>query len=160
MRTRHYLDCCPLIVRLFLLEEPMRTILQDPDSYACGVACTAMLAGVSYLDASYQLFGDKKPRSTTTAQIRTALNEFGVATPPRLQKLRPSSTKFQKMEDAIRFVEHLERDALLKMIRNDHPKGSWHWVVWDAKYRRIRNPLGDDRRKFRITSYLEVLSRK
>src|SRR3954453_4759416 len=77
---------------------PVRTILQDEDGSDCGVACAAMLAGVAYKTACQQIFKDRDPSSTSTADIRRTLSAFGVRTPARMSVLKPMSGSFLRRE--------------------------------------------------------------
>lgn len=93
----------------------------------CGIACLAMLANIPYIQAKRALFGTKRQVSydTTKDQMREALLLFGVITTKRLVVCTDP--------------ERLDRDALLHT--NKLADGNSHWAVWDAKRRKILDPI-------------------
>jgi hypothetical protein len=110
----------------------------------CGIACLAMLAGVSYPKAKALLFGPSHNATcyTTKDEMRDALRYFGVITSKRLVRCKR--------------LDRLGRDALLRT--NVLNNGNWHWVVWDAAQGRILDPL-PYKRGLRPYSGLVVLRR-
>src|SRR5260221_11505560 len=110
----------------------------------CGIACFASLAGISYTQAQRAVFGEKHkgPSYTYTDQMRKALKDFGVILAHRLVRCpRPA---------------RLTQDALIRT--NKLSNGMWHWVVWDARRRKILDPL-PYKRGLRPLSCLIVLER-
>jgi len=103
----------------------MRFIRQRTNT-DCGVACLAMLAGISWAQARRALFGNvpTKSFSTDTKRMRAALLKFGIVT-----SLRPIACKNPA---------RLKRDALLRT--NVKANGGSHWAVWDSKRQRILDP--------------------
>ena len=120
----------------------MRTVRQRGES-DCGIACLAMLAGISWVEARKELFGSQARRGfrTNKDEMRAALRRLGIIT----------SKKLQVCKDPRR----LTRDALLRT--NLLADGNWHWAVWDAKRRRILDPYY---KHTRVLSCLVVLRRE
>jgi hypothetical protein len=108
----------------------MRHVFQLDDD-GCGVACLAMIAGVSYRKALKCMFGDQKVVKTETKDLRRALHRFAIGCSSRLIR----STRQCH-------YRNLEQDAILKTrTRSD---GDWHWIVWDAKRKKFLDPEGED----------------
>jgi hypothetical protein len=103
----------------------MRQIKQQ-DDWGCGVACVAMLAGVSYRDAKVVVHGKRGVVGTWTGDLIAALEHFDLNVGARLIPLRT------------RDYRQLRVNAVLKA--NVKKDGSWHWVVWDSDRRAIRDP--------------------
>jgi ABC-type bacteriocin/lantibiotic exporter with double-glycine peptidase domain len=120
----------------------MKLIKQKTKS-DCGVACLAMLAGISWGQARNALFnrGRKKDFSTTTDTMRAALRRFGVITSKRIHRCTNP--------------RRLKRDALLNT--NVLANGDSHWAVWDAKSRKVLDPYY---KRTRFHSCLVVLRRE
>jgi hypothetical protein len=113
-------------------EQPMKRIFQI-DEDGCGVACVAMLAGVSYKMALTKMFGDRHVTPTTTKQIRKELRKFGLFSARKLVR----SIKW-------RHYTELRQDAILKVKIPKRSGAGWHWIVWDAKRGKFLDPDGDD----------------
>jgi ABC-type bacteriocin/lantibiotic exporter with double-glycine peptidase domain len=125
----------------------MKQVIQADDA-GCGIACVAMLARVTYAEARNKMF--KKTDGVTgtfTWEVRKALRKFGMKSPKRLRVIRD--------RDAYRELRH---NALLKLVTPSHKSGCWHWVVWDARRKKLLDPRKQPYRRFRITSYLPVSS--
>lgn len=120
----------------------MRAIRQKGET-DCGVACVAMLAGISWAQARKALFGAHRPKGyyTTKEEVRAALTRLGVITSKRLAVCKNP--------------ERLTRDALLRT--NVLANGNWHWAVWDAKTKKVLDPYY---RRTRVISCLLVLRRQ
>ena len=109
----------------------------------CGVACLAMLTGVSWVQARNALNFDKNEKVflTTKDQMRDALRRLGVVTAKRLT--------------VCKYPERLQSDALLRT--NVLASGRFHWAVWDAKKQQILDPYY---KRTRPLSCLIVLRRQ
>ena len=104
----------------------MRTVKQR-FATDCGVGCVAMLAGVSYEEAFDAVYPDGKRGITSTNKLRAALTKLG--RPP--VDGRMVSKKRTKLKS-------LPNDALLK-VQPTTCAGK-HWVVWDRKAQKKRDP--------------------
>lgn len=112
----------------------------------CGVACLAMLAGISWTEARNALFPDQRKRDfgiKSTEIMRTKLKEFGIVTSERFVHCK--------------YPERLPMDAILQC--NRQPNRDTHWVVWDAHRNKILDPDPTTRR-LRVHSFLAVLRRE
>lgn len=140
----------------------MRTVLQDKEGYTCGVACVAMLAGVSYKIATKVISRFGECDYVDKKNIIASLKVLGVTTrSDRLISLRMHRTNFIRRSEISRNLEILKADALLKLVRPDHKNGHWHWVVWDSRHNRIRDPLGDEVKDLcRVDSYIKIANRR
>jgi hypothetical protein len=119
--------------------------LEQLHDYSCGQTCVAMLTGACYYDVVMYMGYS----STDPLKIQKGLQKFGLKSAKRLTQFRGN----KEYPD----YKKLDFDAVLKMV---HRKGgSYHFVVWDAKRRRILDPnyppfrIG---RAHRITSYLRT----
>lgn len=96
----------------------------------CGVACAAMLAGVTYEEASAAFAPLGKRRGCTNeTTMYLALRELGVKGKLPMASGKPNG-----------------QNALLKCNRTEHRRAGvkrWHWCVWDAAEQRILDPLDD-----------------
>jgi ABC-type bacteriocin/lantibiotic exporter with double-glycine peptidase domain len=92
----------------------------------CGVACLAMLAGVSWAKARDALEFTRLDKSfwTTKDSMRCALQKLGVDTTKNLVRCK--------------YPQNLRKDALLKT--NVLKNGNWHWAVWDHKRQKLLDP--------------------
>ena len=116
----------------------LRRVLQRGDK-DCGVACVAMLANRSYTDACGLVHPDRR---TKTKELSDALTSLGLECGRRLKPLGKKSYR------------DLECDAVLKVWpRKDR---SWHWVVWDARRKRVLDPWEPPYMHIHATSYLPV----
>lgn len=125
----------------------MRRIIQL-DADGCGVACVAMIAGVSYQGALRTMYGEKPVIKTLTSDLRRGLRSLGVECASEL--IRSSKQ---------RHYRNLRQDAILKTrTRADR---DWHWIVWDSKRQILLDPEPKGYRYVRppITSYLVVYRR-
>ena len=122
--------------------KPLKRIVQE-DSFGSGIACVAMLAGKSYGAVRKEMFPDGVVSGTNTGGLRKALAAHGLELARHLVPFR--STKYQDLED----------DAILK-ANPRHGGAEWHWVVWDAKRRRLLDPRDPPYKRIRACSYLRV----
>src|SRR5438270_5264491 len=102
----------------------------------CGVACVAMLAGVSYEKANKALFPKTSPRITSSGKLAKALRTLGRK--PLVDRM--ISLKRIDFND-------LRHDALIGVVMDGSCK---HWVVWDANKRRILDPYTDYEHEIRV----------
>ena len=106
----------------------MRLIWQQ-DPSGCGVACVAMVAGISYTQAKRVLFpditGGQKNFALNAYQLRDGLRSLGFQV----------GNKFVRVPKDIR---ELKFAAVLKA--NDQENGLWHAVVWDPRRLLILDP--------------------
>lgn len=120
----------------------MRRIVQK-DKDGCGVACVAMLAGVTYKEAKDLMFGAESVAMTSTADLCSAL---------KILRKRPSGKRLIPLRT--RNFRALKSNALLKVARPG--KSWWHWIVWDAKRKGFLDPHTPSVRRPKVTSYLTV----
>jgi ABC-type bacteriocin/lantibiotic exporter with double-glycine peptidase domain len=121
----------------------MRHVVQREPS-GCGLACVAAITKRSYEEvqrvSEYLLNHNCWKQGTTTYELHVLLLLFGYQTPRRLIPLRT-----KKLTD-------LETDALLKV-------GEWHWCAWDAKRKRVIDPLRRPDPWIKPSAYLPVTKR-
>lgn len=115
--------------------------VRQRDRMDCGVACTAMLCGVSYEEA-WKQFAWKPSQYThglTTKDIREAAERLGYITiggvGGRLLPCGPTRW------------EAIPSRSLVKIPHPTRP-GVWHWVVWHR--RKVYDPA---RGVFRLNKY-------
>jgi hypothetical protein len=124
----------------------MKCIKQKHDD-SCGQTCIAMLTGAPYDDVI-----DSMGESYTSARdLHKALAKFGLKSPKRLVQFRGNK----------KYPNHraLNVYAILKLVdRRYHNRRYWHWVVRDAKRRKILDPQWHPYKvpPARITSFLPV----
>jgi ABC-type bacteriocin/lantibiotic exporter with double-glycine peptidase domain len=101
--------------------KPIKRVAQrDWDHGDCGIACIAMLAGVSYKDAlaAFRKLGGKKATTkvfgTVHKDIQEMLLSLGVIT---------KQIRFKSMRE-------IEGHAIVAV--NRRKLGGWHWVVLDG----------------------------
>lgn len=105
----------------------------------CGIACLAMLAGISWVKARNALFRPgEKSFYTHKATMIDALRRFGVITSKRLVVCKNP--------------RRLKKDALLRT--NVLANGNWHWAVWDAKREKVLDPYYKRTRFFSCVTVL------
>jgi ABC-type bacteriocin/lantibiotic exporter with double-glycine peptidase domain len=92
------------------------------DPTGCGVACLAMVLGVSYADARERLFGRSRTRSygVDRNELNAALRAagFGTRLVPAQGLARPPRGRYPRIV------------GLTWSVRVDGLEGG-HWVVWD-----------------------------
>ena len=120
----------------------MKTIKQKEEN-DCGVACVAMLAGVSYTKAHDTLFSSGRSRLTKTKDLHAALFKLG---------RRPIGTRRQPFGSQT--LRDLKTDALV-FVELANGNDSKHWVVWDVSARKLRDPYHTTYRH-RLRGYLAV----
>jgi len=108
--------------------EPMR-LTKRKNQTACGVACLAMLAGVSCADVERVLFGKNHNGTRLPDQIMMikALKRFGILTTKHLTRSSKNQTRI-----------NLRQDALIRT--NVLANGNWHWAVWDSGQQNLLAP--------------------
>lgn len=121
----------------------MRRVRQLDDN-GCGIACVAMIAGITYTEARKQMFGNKPLTYTKSKELQKALRRHGIRIDGRLRPLGKRNYKT------------LARPAILKVRWTK--SGPFHWVVWDIRRRRVLDPLEPPYTRFRVTSFLSLQS--
>jgi ABC-type bacteriocin/lantibiotic exporter with double-glycine peptidase domain len=115
----------------------MRLVHQNGED-GCGIACVAMVAGVTYDGAKDELPGYWERKGTTKKQMRHGLRHYGIKTSA------PKSIAGKNYKE-------FEFDAVLL--------GYWdeemHWTVWDFKHKKLLDPYRG-RSKFRCTSFIRI----
>ena len=122
----------------------IRRVLQRHDD-GCGIACVAMLAGVSYQEVCLKIFGDYQGDATSLDDLREALTSYGFRLPRRM-------TPFWE-------VCHTQVDQHALLALDPGPDGMWHWAVWDAHHRRILDPLKRPPRRPTVVGHITVTVR-
>ncbi len=100
----------------------MKYVKQDGGP-TCGVACYAMITGVTFKEAH--------------KKIKNRMGKHGLSTINMAQALRAAKHKIVG-NDRLRSVGkkwwgNLPLLALVKVRPKGCPKHHWHWVVWDGK---------------------------
>ena len=119
----------------------MRRVPQKHES-DCGVACVAMLAGVSYAIARSAIFGKFQPTYTSAHDLRKAMKKFGINVALRAQ----------------RFPRRDPGPTVNALVKSNVRKDSWHWVVWDANHSVFVDPRTPPYTRLRPHSYYSVES--
>ena len=128
-------------------------VVQDDDT-GCGIACVAMIAGVSYEDAKAAVFSKsfrKKVFYTSGPDLRRGLERFGLTLRPAARARRFESWR------------RLESTSIVAVEQTPRNKAHWHWVVFvnDGTRRYVLDPswpeiVRTDFRKMEGRSYLRV----
>ena len=127
----------------------MKRIIQEHPQ-GCGIACIAMLTGLTYAEAFsfMKVNGIIVHRHTTqTKHIVKALRLADYKCRDRLKPLYGKDFR------------DIQTDAVLK-VKNGSKYG-WHWVVWDVRKQRILDPdpncpIGTEL-LYEVDSYLGVV---
>ena len=130
-------------------QRPLRLIPQQ-NSTDCGVACVAMICGVSYKAAFKAMFpqGSKKNFRTHYKDLKRGISALGRRHAPRAAHA-PSEWKRMKCTAIVR--------------TGNGADWNWHWVVFDSVQGRLLDPKLNHARVVvrpsrKMTSYLEVYS--
>ena len=107
----------------------MKTVRQE-DENDCGVACVAMLTGASYAEVREALYPAGRVRKLKTAELCAALKAFGRK--PAEGRRQPFSGK--ELKD-------LTADALVFVTLHNNGTENRHWIVWDFKAQKPRDPF-------------------
>lgn len=102
-----------------------------------------MLAGVSYDEARAVIYPSGRSKLTKTNDLHAALMKLG---------RKPLSTRRQPFGS--KTLDDLQTDALV-FVEMDDGEGSKHWVVWDAKAKKLRDPY-HTKHEHRLRGYLPV----
>jgi len=121
----------------------MRRVFQD-DENGCGVACVAMIAGITYDDARRIIFKHRRGTYTNTTDLRRALKRLHVRIAGRMTPLGTLDYR------------RLREQAILKV--NLYRGGTWHWVVWDPRRKIILDPQRKHAKRYRVHSMIVVQS--
>ncbi len=121
-------------------------LIRQRDTTGCGLACVAMIGGITYRQAKQLIFPNATAKqrsfSTTKEQLQEALRGLGFQVADRLVRVP-------------RDISRLRPSAILKV--NVKAGGSaWHWIVWDHKRQRILDPRVPPFRRLRIMSGLLI----
>jgi|SRR3982074_3787210 hypothetical protein len=93
---------------------PIKRVVQL-DENGCGVACVAMLAGVSYRNARMKMLEDWYVKGMDTKELRKALRRFRLSSARRLIR----SIKRRRYTT-------LQQDAILKVRLPKRFGSKWH----------------------------------
>lgn len=108
------------------MDKKLRLIKQK-GSVGCGVACVAMLAGVTYANAAAKLCELGQPLNWTKAvHLRRGLATFGFGLG---RGMRITS---------VRVLASLDQHALVGTNKRKYNR--WHWIVWDARCKIVLDP--------------------
>lgn len=119
---------------------PLRRVVQE-DEDGCGLACIAMLLGVSYSEAK-ALCSHSRTGKTWTHELRAALRRYGVRTAEWLEPIDEPT------------LPSLLGIAILQS--NYDPDEGWHWAIWDGLVGRILDPKPVPYRRLRVNAFLAV----
>lgn len=124
----------------------MRQLRRDD----CGVACVAMVAGISYGAALEAFSFTGESYHTSADDLVRALSLLGIRAGPKLMSLPGTGRRW--MEE----VRVLSKPAILKSpTRRD---GTWHWRVYDPSRKIILDPRSPPYSRLRVSAYLLVES--
>ncbi len=119
-------------------------LVKQLDPKGCGVACVAMVAGISYEEAKRVLFPNhqrhKRSFASDTPDLRRALRSLGFQVADRCIRISKTS--------------QLNQTALLKV--NRQPEGPFHWTVWDHQNQSILDPANPSCEEIVISSALLI----
>ncbi|NNM73078.1 hypothetical protein [Enterovirga aerilata] len=135
----------------------MRLVRQAADGNDCGAACVAMLSRRPRAEAYAVVYPDGRQTSTSARTVRAALRELGTELAAHPRRFRMMT--YHRLKTVSEFLATAGiSDALLKVVRKENEFDKGHWVVWDSKRAKILNPLGEDRRLFRVVACYEVIN--
>jgi len=123
------------------------------DKNGCGVACVAMIAGISYAEACELMFPGRKGTYTRAKGLRIALEHYGV-TLGRRMPLKTAS------------ILDLKDDGIILAHTESVSEDRWtasHWIVWDSESQSSLDPWagsGLATRSVRWVAYYRVLPRR
>ena len=121
----------------------MRTIKQK-DGSDCGVACVAMLTGAPYDEVRSAVYPSDRSKLTHTKDLHAALLKFGRK--PLTERRMPFGAKTPA---------DIGHDALIFVKMGKKGDGKGHWIVWDAKAGKLRNP-DQPEKPYRMRGYMAV----
>jgi hypothetical protein len=119
----------------------MRRVKQKNES-DCGVACVAILAGVSYEEAEAAVYGGGRKGLTSSGKLAAALTKLG----------RPP-VEGRMVSKGRTTLKSLPHDALLKV--QPLACSTKHWIVWDKK-RQIKIDPYPGMMRHKVICYLLV----
>ena len=132
----------------------MRRVKQRPDDLGCGAACVAMITGLTYEQAKMIVYNGKDVRTTGTGQLRAALRSQGYDLPHNRKRLSNNKSPTGKPKSLRETSINLDQDAILST--RAWADGKWHWVVWEAKSKRVLDPDCSGKMPKLYTHYLTV----
>ena len=117
----------------------MKTIYQE-HAIGCGIACVAMLGGVTYEEARQVLFPKSAVRLTSSGKLFAALKKLG---------RKPAGDRMV----SLKFIDfdHLADDCLIGALLGKDK----HWVVWDSDAKKIRDPFRGGY-ELRVIKYMRI----
>jgi ABC-type bacteriocin/lantibiotic exporter with double-glycine peptidase domain len=129
-------------------------LVQQLDYTGCGIACVAMVAGVTYEQAKVAVKSrpNRAGNSTYYADLKWALDRFGVAYEMNGRR-------------GFRFPgwEEMPRRAILAVECEPPWPGNWHWVVYDTSRNGAvvldpsRNRVRKDFDRIQVKSYMGII---
>jgi len=120
----------------------MKTIEQREEN-DCGVACVAMLTTGNYDKAFEVIHPSGRSKLTKTADLHAALIALGREPLTNTRQPFHGKSLCDLGHDALVFV---------KMING---RNSNHWVVWDAKAKKLRDPY-HTKYEHKLRGYLAI----
>lgn len=112
----------------------------------CGIACVAMVAGVSYEEAE-KAMGAAAHSRTQVADLRRALRKLGYSLGHRSIPVAPER------------LQYLTFDCILK-TKPGPKSGNWHWMVWDSRAQKILDPQPKEKAYKkplgRVSAYIQI----
>jgi hypothetical protein len=132
----------------------MKSIFQE-DEFGCGIACVAMLSGITYSQAKKRCGDRYRPgNGIENQQMLEILHEVGLKVIQR-GRLSANSPVTDLTHNALLWGAQLPSRG--KIVRDEN---TWnHWLVWDARARVVRDPYRY-RKPVWLTKYLAVEIRK
>lgn len=119
------------------------TTIEQREENDCGVACVATLTGATYDEARRIIYPNGRSKLTKTADLHAALKKLGRK--PLTETRQPFHGKT---------LRDLDTDALV-FVEMANGNDSKHWVVWDAKAKKVRDPY-HTKHRHRLRGYLAV----
>jgi hypothetical protein len=132
----------------------MKTVFQI-DENGCGIACLAMLAGITYGEAKSEIAGHFIPGwGVHTQPLLQALENHGLRL-IRRGRLSQSFPVARLSKDALLYCKMLPTRGLIDPETNSHS----HCVVWDAHQQVVRDPYRY-KKPLWLTTYFELEASK
>jgi len=125
----------------------MKYVKQD-NGPTCGVACYAMLTGITF----------EKARK----KLKKRMNDYGLKTIDMVKALRAVNYKItgsgRLRPSGNRSWNDLPKLTLVKVRPDGCPMRHWHWVVWNGKkvYDPVRGVILPEKYKYDPISFIEI----
>ncbi len=110
-------------------------------TYGCGPACVATIVGVDYCEVTRHIWWKSFKEGTTTKDLQYLLQQYGYHCPDHVLYFGKKNYRDMK-QDAIMRISYNRREG--------------HWVVWDAKQRKVIDPDWWPEQTYKPTAYLPV----